>query len=431
MDLQMATVIFNYPEAYEAVVKKGIRSFSEYREYMMRTVKTGKLSRRLELVSKGKGPFLSCSGDEIIFDEAEARKQIGEFADILGLDIGKIKELTGEMSRYDDRISKLEDRIREKDAEIERLQAKIHEHDNADVRAVMQKQAEIQNIEIGPQEHEDDDIFLNHPKKYLDVDKCVSFYGGVINSFYEEIPTDPQKQEGFESGREFTERNYKLRAMNNIGTRRLFEKRLSDIRAAKEHEQKTGHQLFPDNIPVMYKQDGKLSETQEMRNRILKNRFEAINEVIASDAYTNQEKLMFFAMNGEFRDTFVEKLLMEASRHCINADLLIYILQDPNVCDTYDKMVNFLDQFVNPSEFKLKLQFARELIAGRWYISADYNGRKTKFQLVPIDELNELRRKVGLPASDFHYKEKKVMKGGNASQHYDYPDDGLEMPKDP
>ena len=140
---------------------------------------------------------------------------------------------------------------------------------------------------------------------------------------------------------------------------------------------------------------------------------------------------MFFAMNGEFRDTFVEKLLSEASRYCINADLLIYILQDPNVCDTYDNMIAFLDQFVNPSEFKLKLQFARELIAGRWYISADYNGKKTKFQLVPIDELNELREKVGLPPSSFHYKEKKVMHGGMASEHYDYPDDGFEMPKDP
>ena len=32
------------------------------------------------------------------------------------------------------------------------------------------------------------------------------------------------------------------------------------------------------------------------------------------------------------------------------------------------------------------------------------NGQKTKFQLVPIDEINELREKVGLPVSKFSYK---------------------------
>ncbi|MCR5337560.1 MAG: hypothetical protein K6E75_03285, partial [Lachnospiraceae bacterium] len=94
---------------------------------------------------------------------------------------------------------------------------------------------------------------------------------------------------------------------------------------------------------------------------------------------------------------------------------------------------------------RMKLDLARELIAGTWYITADYNGKKTRFQLVPIEELNELRQKVGLPVSRFTYG-----KGGSTEErdgdgktgeesgiscpkkarsaepeHFDLPDDGL------
>ena len=72
--------------------------------------------------------------------------------------------------------------------------------------------------------------------------------------------------------------------------------------------------------------------------------------------------------------------------------------------DNYTNMLNFLRQFKDPSEFRMKLDLARELIEGKWYIAADYKGKKTKFQLVPIEEFNELRQRVGLPVSEFCYK---------------------------
>lgn len=147
---------------------------------------------------------------------------------------------------------------------------------------------------------------------------------------------------------------------------------------------------------------------------------------------------MMYAMNSEYHNTNVERLLNYAGEHCINADLLIYILEDPDVCTTYENTVGFLSQFAQASEFKMKLELARELIEGKWYITAEYDGKKTKFQLVPIDEINELRKSVGLPASQYTYsarnkgqeREEPVSKpdfveSAPAGDSVDLPDDGF------
>ena len=130
----------------------------------------------------------------------------------------------------------------------------------------------------------------------------------------------------------------------------------------------------------------------------------SVNSILQNSDLTNQEKLIMYAMNGEYHNTNIERLLVFAAQHCIHADFLIYILEDPDVCTTYENTVGFLDQFANASEFRMKLNLARELIEGKWYITADYNGKDTKFQLVPIDEFNELRRAAGLPESKYTYK---------------------------
>ena len=89
----------------------------------------------------------------------------------------------------------------------------------------------------------------------------------------------------------------------------------------------------------------------------------------------------------------------------------------------------------------MKLELARELIEGKWYITAEYDGKKTKFQLVPIDEINELRKSVGLPASQYTYnarnkdqkQEEPVSKPdfverASAGDSVDLPEDGFSMP---
>lgn len=209
----------------------------------------------------------------------------------------------------------------------------------------------------------------------------------------------------------------------------FFSKRIRDNKEVAEFEQSYGSVS-----PVSNKR-------QEKRKEILRNRFISLNKIIKFDKLTNQEKLMMYAMNSEYHNTNVERLLNYAGEHCINADLLIYILEDPDVCTTYENTVGFLSQFAQASEFKMKLELARELIEGKWYITAEYDGKKTKFQLVPIDEINELRKMVGLPISQYTYSAMKKDRGQEepvckpdfverapAGDCIDLPEDGFSMP---
>ena len=110
-----------------------------------------------------------------------------------------------------------------------------------------------------------------------------------------------------------------------------------------------------------------------------------------------------YAMNTEIRNSNIEKILKYCGANCLNANWMIYFLEDPDTATTYENTIAFLEQFVEPSEYRMKLDLARQLIEGKWYIKAKYDGKDTKFQLVPVDEFNELRKQAGLPPTKFRY----------------------------
>ena len=123
------------------------------------------------------------------------------------------------------------------------------------------------------------------PEELLDVDKCVAKYGGELDSFYEELPTD-EPSTGFEPGHELTERNHALRVMKTVGTSRFFKKRIKDNAKVKETEACVG-QLFPGH-------GDKKSERKRERDKVLHNRFISLNKIIECGRLTNQEKLMMY-----------------------------------------------------------------------------------------------------------------------------------------
>ena len=369
MNIRLLETIQNYPEVYEYLTSAKEVTLDQLKDYLVneKGIKTGSLSRRLKLIEDG-APFISLDGERIIYDRKAASLFVDELAKLLGV---------------------------EQRQTIRELQEKIQKNVANEVRTELERKVLVSSsIKVGPKVHASDETFLVDPEELLDVDKCVAKYGGELDSFYEELPTD-ESNTGFELGHELTERNHALRVMKTVGTSRFFKKRINDNAKVKETEARVG-QLFPGH-------GDRKTERQRERDKILHNRFISLNKIMESGRLTNQEKLMMYAMNSEYHNTHIERLLNYAGAHCINADYLIYILEDPDVCTTYENTVAFLEQFADASEFRMKLNLARELIEGKWYITADYNGRKTKFQLVPIEEINELREKVGLPASEFSY----------------------------
>ena len=408
MDYSVLKKVMEYEDVYEAI-SQGVESVEELKAILRKNgVSGGALQRRYDYLSSV-APYLSIEGDSISCDVVSLNRDLRKLVENLipaayrdeTKHVAEKLQLKEQVSKLESQNEKLVNEMSEKEKLNSELRAELSERNAEMVKTELERKVLVaSSISVGPQESIMDDCFLVDPNRLLDVDACVARYGGELDSFYKEIPTD-KKNTGFEPGHELTERNHALRTMKTVGTKRFFLKRIKDNAEAKETEKRVG-QLFPGHG------DGK-SERQKERDKILHNRFMSLNNILKCDRLTNQEKLMMYAMNTEYHNTHIERLLNYAGSHCINANYVIELLEDPDICTTYENTIDFLNQFANPSEFRMKLNLARELIEGKWYITADYNGKETKFQLVPIDEINELRNAVGLPVSEFVYKGKKKL----------------------
>ena len=395
--------VLDYCDVYEFIAA-GTDSMKSLDEEMRGVVNSSALQRRRKWISESPA-YLTIKDDRIEYDVEDLNKDIDEFKRlVVPWQNDAIHKIKIENVRLKNEVEKLTtekkgyiEKIEQQEEHISNLMAKIDEMKASALRAEMGRKVLVSSsIKVGPKKDSIDDAFLIEPEALLDVDKCVARYGGELDSFYEETPTDKKDDKSFEPGHELTLKNYLLRLMKTVGTIGFFKKRVRDNQEVKEIESKVG-QLFPGHYDYQ-------TERQKERDRILKNRYISLNKLMQLDRITNQEKLMMYAMVSPYHGTNIERLLNYAGQYCINADYLIALLEDPDICTTYENTIDFLNQFASPSEFKMKYDFAQELIEGKWYITAEYNGRQTKFQLVPIDEFNELRQAAGLPISEFGYK---------------------------
>ncbi len=439
MDIKMLRKIAGYSEIYD-YVSHGGDSVDGLTEFMKSSLQGGQISRRKEELEKGI-PLIDQNGDKLSYNKEGGYEYLVEFARILGFEeclTSSSEDLDDDYPEHtDDDIEDYERQLQAKDQEIESLKQELQKEKLKCLRAETEQKILVAgSIEIGPKKDIGEGAFLVDPDLYLDVDACVAKYGGIIEPFYDDIPTDNDDDKNKQPGKEFNEKNYARGIMKVIGTTRFFKKRISDNNEVKAFEKEHGS--------ISPQRKDERSIRQKERDRILKNRFITLNKIIENGHLTNQEKLMMYAMNAEYHNTNVERLLNYAGEHCINAEYLIYLLEDPDVATTYENTVGFLNQFAKASEFKIKRDFARELIEGKWYILGDYKGHKTKFQLVPIEEFNEYRARVGLPVSEFGYlkKDEESDKDPGDIKKPDYvptvhtavngvfdlPDDGFEMP---
>ncbi|MCR5420860.1 MAG: hypothetical protein K6E98_07635, partial [Lachnospiraceae bacterium] len=405
MDAKKLKQAVDYNDVINIIIKNGECAFDVLKEELKAHISDpSALKRRRDWVT-GNPAYITVEDGMVVVHVDELADDIREFISLVmpkEYDFYKdaekdkeIEDLGKENKELKDRLKEYSDKTAQYEDMIEELKTELASKKDISLRKELERKVLVaSSISVGPKVNETDECFLIDPDTLLDVDKCVARYGGELDSFYDEIPTD-ENNNGFEPGHELTEKNHALYTMKTVGTGRFFKKRIKDNKEVKETEARFG-QLFPGHSL-------KKNERQRERDKILRNRFISLNNIIKADRLTNQEKLMMYAMNSEYHNTHVERLLNYAGNHCINANFLIDILEDPDVCTTYENTVAFLSQFADASEYRMKLNLARELIEGKWYITADYNGHITKFQLVPIEEFNELRKAAGLPVSSFSY----------------------------
>lgn len=202
-----------------------------------------------------------------------------------------------------------------------------------------------------------EDIFLHHPGQLLDVPYLVSKYGGDVGSLYD-----------IDRGREeLTVANYWNRITNYLFTGRFLSKRVEDEMR-------------------LHKRD--MTTTDK---KIYENRLKSIQMLLEDGHLSNQMKLALYAGWHDYRGTEMEDLLNFAGDNCIDANYVIRMLERPKDFDNYINLRGFLRQAAKASEAKMKREAVRELIAGEWYVVAEYGGKPCRFQMLPVDELIHFR----------------------------------------
>lgn len=224
------------------------------------------------------------------------------------------------------------------------------------VLANMSKEVNISTVRVFGKAVEED-IFLHNVSDVLGEVRDVSKVGGIRQSFYVK---DSDK------AKELTVQNARSKVAEILFRSKFFEK------------------LFRDSCAYEKKVSGKVDITASQMDA---NRRKSIDLLLSDDKLSNRAKLALYAGWHEYHGTEMEDLLNYAGDHCLDANYVIRLLEKPDVANNYQNVRGFLRQACKASEARMKREAAKELIAGEWFVIAEYNGKPCRFQMFPVEEL--------------------------------------------
>ena len=107
---------------------------------------------------------------------------------------------------------------------------------------------------------------------------------------------------------------------------------------------------------------------------------------------SNEEKYIKYLLltPGMPRDYL--KTFIGASELQLNADVVIELLEQPRESFNKEMIEAYVSEVRKGTGYNLKKELANELIRGDWYIMSDINGHPQKYQLVPVDYLDNIKR---------------------------------------
>lgn len=317
------------------------------------------IAKYVNLSFDGKLPMVTVKGGRVCIEEAEIREFIEELCTLLGTEAEELFATTQSVTLKKNKDEECQALLSKKDQEIQNLKTEIQNDVAKGIVTEMDKNPIVlSTIQSVPAEVFQRDFFLEHPKTLLDIPKLVSKYGGERPSFYSKSNDD-------ENGMELTTKNYCSRIAKILFKSKFLQHRLED--------------------------EERIVREYDLKKKIYKNRLESIQKLLDEDL-GNQLKLSLYAGFYEYRGTEMESLLNYAGAHGIEANYVIQLLENPMEFHNYENIRGFLRQACDPSEARMKREAARELIAGDWYVVAEYNGKPCRFQMMPVNELLKFRK---------------------------------------
>lgn len=269
--------------------------------------------------------------------------------------------------------TELSKQIADLEKQIEELRLENQKIVADSVLANMSKEVNISTVRVFGKAVEED-IFLHNVSDVLGEVRDVSKVGGTRQSFYAK---DSDK------AKDLTVQNARSKVAEFLFRSKFFEKLFLDSRA---YEKKVSSKVD-------------ITATQMDANRR-----KSIELLLTDDKLSNRAKLALYAGWHEYHGTEMEDLLNYAGDHCLDANYVIRLLEKPDVANNYQNVRGFLRQACKASEARMKREAAKELIAGEWFVIAEYNGKPCRFQMFPVEELlcfEKLLRKRLYPKAVF------------------------------
>ena len=252
--------------------------------------------------------------------------------------------------------TELSKQIADLEKQIEELRLENQKIVADSVLANMSKEVNISTVRVFGKAVEED-IFLHNVSDVLGEVRDVSKVGGIRQSFYVK---DSDK------AKELTVQNARSKVAEILFRSKFFEK------------------LFRDSCAYEKKVSGKVDIKASQMDA---NRRKSIDLLLSDDKLSNRAKLALYAGWHEYHGTEMEDLLNYAGDHCLDANYVIRLLEKPDVANNYQNIRGFLRQACKASEARMKREAAKELIAGEWFVIAEYNGKPCRFQMFPVEEL--------------------------------------------
>lgn len=109
---------------------------------------------------------------------------------------------------------------------------------------------------------------------------------------------------------------------------------------------------------------------------------------------SNEEKYIKYMLLTPGMDKEYMKTLNGAAELGLDASVVIELLEQPAENFNKEMFEAYVSQVHKATEYNLKQELAEELIRGEWYVVSELNGIRQKYQLVPMEGISEVEKRL-------------------------------------
>lgn len=353
MDKELLGNLRTYSEVYE-YVSKGARTKEELYQHLQAIGKARSTAdEQVKKVFANQIQLLVVDGEQVSVDSSKAYSFVSEICDCFGLSVV-----------CSPNTPKPEDEIRRLKEENEVLREELilaTEQPVADaiINHMENSKISLESVELYTSEGTYKPFFLNDSSEKINAERVLSVQGGERDSIYR-IIHDYEK--------DLTVENYMAKNVRKVFASDFLKRwvyaltHLEKIEKIKSKPKKT----------ITY------DELQEERVAY-------INEVLDNPNFSNQNKMTMYAALVRKDHKEIADLVEMAARYGLDARYTVQMFEESEW--NKRRFISFIKSGMSQSEIRMKREVAREFIAGEWYVVAEYNGQRCRFQMVPMEEL--------------------------------------------